>query len=55
VPARAGDVRHSLADLSRTRELLGYEPVVSMEDGLAETMHWYRTLYASDASEQANR
>lgn len=45
-PARAGDVRHSLADLTRTRELLGYEPVVSMDDGLAETLNWYRGLYA---------
>ena len=42
-PARAGDVRHSLADISRARDLLGYEPVVSLEDGLADTMAWYRS------------
>jgi len=39
-PARAGDVRHSVADSSRARELLGYEPVVSLEDGLDETIGW---------------
>lgn len=48
-PQRAGDVRHSLADISRARDLLGYEPVVSLEDGLADTMAWYRTAL-SEAS-----
>ncbi|MBA4115779.1 MAG: NAD-dependent epimerase/dehydratase family protein [Rubrobacter sp.] len=38
---RAGDVRHSLADISKARELLGYEPAHSVRDGLAETMAWY--------------
>lgn len=42
-PPRAGDVRHSLADLTRARELLGYEPVVSLEDGLRNTIEWYRS------------
>jgi nucleoside-diphosphate-sugar epimerase len=46
-PARAGDVKHSLADLTRARELLGYEPIVSLEDGLAQTMDWYRSEFAS--------
>ena len=41
-PSRAGDVRHSLADLSRARSVLGYEPVVSFLDGLRETVDWYR-------------
>lgn len=41
-PARAGDVRHSRADISRAREELGYEPTVSFEDGLERTWHWYR-------------
>jgi UDP-glucose 4-epimerase len=41
-PARAGDVRHSRADVSAARRDLGYEPGVSFEDGLAQTLAWYR-------------
>ncbi len=40
---RAGDVRHSLADISRARQLLGYEPTVSLAEGLRRTVEWYRT------------
>ncbi len=40
--ARAGDVRDSQADISRARALLGFEPRVSIEDGLAQTVAWYR-------------
>jgi UDP-glucose 4-epimerase len=39
---RAGDIRHSRADISRTRKELGYEPSVSFEYGLRETLNWYR-------------
>lgn len=45
-PERAGDVRHSQADLTRARELLGYEPIVTLEAGLAETLEWYRAEVA---------
>ncbi len=38
--ARPGDVRHSLADISRARRELGFEPAVSFEDGLARTLRW---------------
>jgi len=41
-PPRPGDVRASLADIAAARQLLGYEPTVSFEDGLARTMDWYR-------------
>lgn len=41
-PERAGDVKHSLADLSRTKECLGYEPTVDFEEGLRRTIEWYR-------------
>ena len=41
-PTRAGDVKHSLADLSATRALLGYEPPVRFADGLRQTIAWYR-------------
>jgi nucleoside-diphosphate-sugar epimerase len=43
VESRPGDVRDSLADLTRARQLLGYEPHVSFEDGLRKTIDWYRT------------
>lgn len=45
-PARAGDVRHSLADLACARELLAYEPVTDLDDGLASTIEWYRSVFA---------
>jgi UDP-N-acetylglucosamine/UDP-N-acetylgalactosamine 4-epimerase len=38
---RAGDVRHSLADVSKARRLLGYEPKYDIRAGLAEAMPWY--------------
>ena len=41
-PPRAGDVRHSLADISLAREVIGYEPRVSFADGLARTIEWYK-------------
>jgi UDP-glucose 4-epimerase len=41
-PPRVGDVRHSRADIQRAREKLGYEPAVSFEEGLAQTLEWYR-------------
>jgi nucleoside-diphosphate-sugar epimerase len=39
--ARAGDVRDSQADISRARELLGYGPIVSLEQGLERTIAWH--------------
>jgi len=41
--ARAGDVRDSQADISKARRLLGYEPLVGLEAGLARTIDWYRS------------
>jgi UDP-glucose 4-epimerase len=41
-PPRAGDVRHSLADISAARRAFGYEPGVGLEEGLAEYMAWAR-------------
>ena len=38
---RAGDVRHSLADLSKAQKLLGYEPQYSVKAGLDEAARWY--------------
>ena len=39
---RAGDVRHSLADISKARELLGVEPRVRLREGLQLTIDWWR-------------
>jgi UDP-glucose 4-epimerase len=41
-PARVGDVRESLADISLARKLLKYEPVVGFEEGLKRTVEYYR-------------
>jgi len=38
---RAGDVRHSLADISKARDLLHYNPVFSLQDGIEYTVDWY--------------
>jgi UDP-glucose 4-epimerase len=40
---RAGDVKHSLADLSRAKQILGYQPAVDFRPGLEATMAWYKT------------
>jgi UDP-glucose 4-epimerase len=42
-PERAGDVKHSLADISLAKECLGYEPVVDFREGLKRTVEWYRS------------
>jgi len=41
-PERAGDIKHSLADIALAGELLGYVPSVSFEEGLRRTVAWYR-------------
>lgn len=43
-PARPGDVRHSCADVSLARTLLGYEPQVSFEEGLNRAIDYYRSM-----------
>jgi nucleoside-diphosphate-sugar epimerase len=40
---RGGDIKHSLADISSAEAHLGYKPKVSFEDGLRETVDWYRS------------
>jgi UDP-glucose 4-epimerase len=41
-PERSGDVKHSLADLAKAKECLGYVPTVNFEEGLRRTIEWYR-------------
>lgn len=42
-PERAGDVKHSLADISLAKKHLGYRPLVDFEEGLRRTVEWYRS------------
>ncbi len=46
---RAGDVRDSQADITRARALLGYTPLVDLEEGLRRTLDWCRTEFAASA------
>jgi nucleoside-diphosphate-sugar epimerase len=41
-PSRVGDVRHSLADTSKAREFLDYEPTVGLREGLKRTIDWWK-------------
>jgi UDP-glucose 4-epimerase len=42
-PARKGDVKHSLADISLAREMLGYEVDVDFNEGIRRTVAWYKS------------
>ena len=44
---RSGDVKDSQADISKAERLLGYQPIVSFEEGLKRTIDWYRTATVS--------
>jgi nucleoside-diphosphate-sugar epimerase len=50
VEAREGDVRDSQADTRKAAAILGYEPIVSFEEGLARTIQWYRAAHAPAAT-----
>ena len=39
---RPGDIKHSRADIAKARDLLGFEPIVSFDEGLRRTVNWYR-------------
>lgn len=45
---REGDIRHCFADISRARDLLGYQPKVTLAQGIAELLDWVRQQQASD-------
>ena len=42
VPSRPGDVKHSLADITAAKNLIGYKPVVLFREGLEKSIDWYR-------------
>ena len=47
-PARGGDVKHSLADVSKAEAGLGYRPSIDFEEGLRRTVEWYRKEIVAD-------
>lgn len=47
-PFRPGDVMHTLADISKIRAILGYEPQIKFWDALLNTAEWYRTFLEKD-------
>jgi dTDP-L-rhamnose 4-epimerase len=50
---REGDIRHCVADISKAKSLLGYEPQVSLERGIPELLSWVREQAARDKVESA--
>jgi UDP-glucose 4-epimerase len=46
-PPRAGDVRDSLADITRAKQAFGYKPAYTVKTGLAETVKWFRDMPVS--------
>ena len=50
---RTGDIKHSLADVSRARKHFGYEPTVTFEEGLKRTVQWYRSQIAANQAATA--
>jgi nucleoside-diphosphate-sugar epimerase len=53
---RAGDVKHSLADISRARELLGFEPGVDLQTGLQLTIDWWqKSRFASHSTNSESK
>ena len=51
---RVGDIRHCFADIARARAVLGYEPSVALEDGLAELAEWLEGQAADDRVAEAS-
>jgi UDP-N-acetylglucosamine/UDP-N-acetylgalactosamine 4-epimerase len=44
-PERKGDVKHSLADISKAKKYLGYNPDISVQEGLTKTFNWYKEQF----------
>ena len=45
---RRGDVKHSLADISKAKKYLGYNPAVTVQEGLAKTFKWYKEQFRNE-------
>ena len=53
--ARAGDIRHNIPDLSKARDLLGYEATQDFSAGLEELAEWVARQESQDKVEEARR
>lgn len=47
LPERKGDIKNSFANIDKAKSLLGYEPVISLQEGLAITVSWYKKQFES--------
>lgn len=54
LPKRAGDVDDSLADLTNSRDFLGYQPIFEFDNGLKQTIHWYLQLNDNRSKNEVN-
>lgn len=45
IESAMGDARHTAADVSKAQQLLGYQPQISLKDGLLQEWHWIQSLY----------
>lgn len=54
-PARAGDIRHSVADTTQARKLLGYRVICGFDEGLERTVEWYREASVKGAKGSKGR
>lgn len=52
---RAGDIRHCYADIGKARQLLGFEPRISLRDGVADLLAWVKGQAAVDGFAQVER
>jgi UDP-glucose 4-epimerase len=52
-PERVGDIKHSLADISRAQQKLKYQPLVDFQEGLRRTVEWYRLSETAKKQELA--
>jgi dTDP-L-rhamnose 4-epimerase len=52
---RAGDIRHCYADITKARRLLGFEPQVSLREGMVELLAWVQEQTAVDRFEQVEK
>lgn len=52
---RVGDIRHCFSDISKAKEILGYQPQISLEDGLKELSEWLQGQTAEDKVAEASK
>ncbi len=53
LPPQPGDVRRTYADIAKARNILGYEPRVSIEDGIPQFVAWYEATYERESGTAA--